>query len=111
MELFRKDYETTCFDDDLPHITRNIVKELLLKNGSRKAATDKLRSLATTDKNSLKLIVCLVSLINKLPSDEIRSRAGEINLCCNYLDPMLFHMFTDFDKKFILQWYLENAFR
>ncbi|KAI8880732.1 hypothetical protein K501DRAFT_131570, partial [Backusella circina FSU 941] len=25
-------------------------------------------------------------------------------LCCHYLDPILFHLFTDSEKRYILQW-------
>jgi hypothetical protein len=97
--LFAGEYDAICFDEDILHSIRKIIKELLMKNGDRKTATEKLLELQNVDKNSFKLIACLVSLINKLPSDEIHSRAGEINLCCNYVNPMLFHMLTEFDKK------------
>ncbi|KAL9540441.1 hypothetical protein MBANPS3_009679 [Mucor bainieri] len=91
-------------DEDLLASTVSIIKKLI-KSGNRVQAVKSLSLLLPcNDQPSTRIICMLIDLVLSLPANKIESPSGEINLCVEYLDPIMRHIFNDDEQEVQLQW-------
>ena len=82
----------------------NIILQKLRQDSNRDEAIKCLSALPPKDANQTKLIRMLLNLVLELPLHQVQSESGEINLCVQYLHPILAHLFNDDDEEILLQW-------
>ncbi|KAK4519941.1 uncharacterized protein ATC70_010185 [Mucor velutinosus] len=94
---------TAVFDEKLYADIRAIIKKLQTEH-DRLAAINALTTMDIKNNYQEKIVMMMMHLITKLPLSKIDSRSGEINLCTNYLDPVLCSILNDDEDERLLQW-------
>ncbi|KAL9538392.1 hypothetical protein MBANPS3_010962 [Mucor bainieri] len=94
---------TIVLDENLFTDIRAIVKTLQKKH-DRLAAINALSTLDIKSNHQEKIAMMMMLLVLKLPLSTIESKSGEINLCTNYLDPVLCSILNDDHDERLLQW-------
>jgi hypothetical protein len=98
-------YDEIKFDKITKEKVEHVFDKLLKRNGDRIVAVGELAQLLSkSNQHETKLILALMSLVQKLPPYPLKSPLGEIELCCQYLDPILFSLFNDYKQKVNFRW-------
>jgi hypothetical protein len=104
-KLAGEEYETFKLDRIMKNNIEDILDILLQRNGDRVLAIGELAKLLISSSNyESKLILAMIQLVQKLPPYPLISPLGEIELCSQYLDPLLFSLFNDYKEKVNFRW-------